>query len=86
MKRRNFKALVTNDNGLLHIDTKDTFAWNSAIKATEAIVRQHARDNQTIYTGGRPSVHELGTPERTYTRSWTAKDGTVVEALVWEVL
>lgn len=86
MKRRTYTALVTDHTGAHHIATKEAYAWNSGIKATEAIVREVARAAATIYTGSKPVVQggPVNTPGSTYTRSWTAKDGTVINALVWE--
>ena len=83
-KRRNFKAVVTTASGLDEIGTKETFAWNSAIRATEAITRQHARDTLRIFHGGKPVVMD-SPDDRIYRRYWTAGDGTQLMALVWEV-
>jgi hypothetical protein len=84
MKRRNFRAVVTDNSGNTFIGERDTFAWNSAIKATEAITREYARAHTTIYHGGRPVVME--DPERIYRREWTSSTGQTLRALVWEVV
>jgi hypothetical protein len=88
MKRRTYKALVTDHTGAHQIGTKDAYAWNSAIRATEAIVREWARAEQTIYTGAKPVVQggPVNTPGSIYTRTWTAPNGHTLNALVWEVI
>ena len=88
-KRRNFKAIVTDNTGNTIIGEKETFAWNSAIKATETIVREHARAGFTLYSGDKPVVMEAGVAgnhERIYRRNWTSGTGIVINALVWEVI
>lgn len=84
MKRRNFKAVVTDNSGNTFIGERQTFAWNSAIRATETILREHARDKMTVYHGGKPVVME--SPERIYRREWTNASGQTLRALVWEVV
>lgn len=88
MKRRTYKALVTDHTGAHEIGTKDTYAWNSAIKATEAIIRGYARYWGTLYTGSKPVVHggPVNTPGSTYTRTWTSPAGHKVTATVTEVI
>lgn len=89
MKRRNFKAVVTTDTGLDEIGSKTAFAWNSAIRATEAIVREHARNSFTIYSGDKPVVMEAGiagNDSKIYRRYWTNASGNRVTAMVWEVV
>jgi hypothetical protein len=89
VKRRNFKAVVVTETGLDEIGTKDTFAWNSAIKATETIMREHARDTMSIYHGDKPVVMEAGAAgndTKIYRRNWTNAAGNTLQALVWEVI
>ena len=85
MKRRSYKALVTDHTGLTEIEVRDTFAWNSAIKATESIVRDYARSKETTFTGDKPRVIEGQQIERMYSRHWESPSGERVQALVWEV-
>jgi hypothetical protein len=84
MKRRNFKAIVTDASGDTIIGETNTFAWNSAIRASEAIVRENARSQYSIYHGAKPVV--MDEPERIYRRYWTTSSGRQVTALVWEVV
>lgn len=52
------------------------YAMNSAIRASESLVRELAGDEGTVYHGGRP--------ERTgdvYKRLWTGENGRTVTAL-----
>lgn len=83
MKRRNFKAIVTTNDGNTIIGEKNVYAWNSAIKATETILREYARSKFTVFHGGKPVVMEE--PERIYRREWTNASGQTLRALVWEV-
>jgi hypothetical protein len=76
--------VVTTATGLDEIGAKETFAWNSAIKATEAITRQYARDADRVFHGSKPIVLEAP-DERIYRRYWTAASGEKLMALVWEV-
>lgn len=88
-KRRNFVATVVTDSGLDAIGEKTTFAWNSAIKATEAILREHARDNYTVYHGEQPIVMEAGAAgndTKIYRRKWSNAAGRTLTAMVWEVI
>jgi hypothetical protein len=92
MKRRNFKAIITDHTGLEFYGETSTFAWNSAIKASESLVRERARSEGVIYTGAKPRVIEsqynVDRMEggKIYTRTWTSPDGKIVDALVWEVV
>lgn len=70
MKR--VKHLATLVVGEDRVETRETFAWNSAIRATEDMMRELARSERDIYEGEAPVVTDKGTPERVYTRKWTA--------------
>ena len=91
-KRRAFRAIVTDHSGDRIIGEKDTFAWNSAIRATESIVREYARSKFCHFTGAQPVVGETvpvahdAQPERIYRRHWENSTGEQLAALVWEVL
>lgn len=81
MKR--VKHLATITIGEDRVETRDKYGWNSAILATEAMVRELARSEHDIYEGETPIVTDKGTPERVYTRTWTAhRAGWVVVATV----
>lgn len=88
MKRRTYKALVTDHTGAHQIDMRETHAWNSGIRATETIVREWARAENMLYTGSKPVVHggPVNTPGSTYTRTWTTPNGHTLNALVWEIV
>lgn len=89
MKRSNYKAIVTSNDGNTIIGDKQTYAWNSAIKATEAILREYARERFTVFNGDKPVVMEagvVGNDERIYRRTWTSSSGQTLQALVWEVI
>ena len=62
MKRREYLATV---NG----ETRVTYAWNSAIRATEAMVREMARSEGDPYAGDPPMVES---DPRVYRRTWQA--------------
>lgn len=64
VKRQHFRATVTDADGNM-IDKRHTYAWNSAIRASEAIVREYARLNELMYAGD-PCTRV----EDTYTREW----------------
>lgn len=86
VKRRTFRAYVRAADGAT-VGERDTFAWNSAVRATEAIVREWARDNYAPATGALPIVadaDEIG--PRLYRRAWTTATGRELTALVWEVV
>lgn len=85
MKRKTFRATVVTPDFSRIIGERDTFAWNSAIRATEDIVREFAREpGNGAHTGSRPEVlDEEGA--RVYGRTWTSPSGRELRALVWEV-
>lgn len=85
MKRKTFRAEVRDLGSWDLIGERDTFAWNSAIRATEAIVREFARrPGVGACVGSRPEVIE-DESDRIYGRTWTTPSGREVRALVWEV-
>jgi len=91
MQRRKFTATVVTESGLDEIGSKQTFAWNSAIKATEAIMREYARNEGCIYEADKPRVMEAGAASnntKIYRRQWTNTNagGKTFTAMVWEIL
>ena len=62
------------------------YAWNSAIRASEALVREHARAAGCMFEGD--AVRIITPPivktDRMYERVW-AGNGEKVAARVWEV-
>ena len=84
MKRTKVTAIVAADAGNTIVAERTTFAWSSAIRATEAIVREYARERTTIMSGSDPQV--MGTPARPgsiYRRRWTSTTGRELSALVY---
>ncbi len=75
MKRQKFTATVAGD-------TRTAYAWNSAIRLSEAMVREAARWQGAIYTGDAPAVS--GEP-RVYRRAWVRPDGHTITAEVQQV-
>jgi hypothetical protein len=76
-----YRAAIVGD-GLTDQQTTK-YAMNSAVRASEALVRALARSECTFYHGGRP--------ERTgdvYKRRWTGENGRTVVALAhpWSVV
>lgn len=73
MKRTPYRAGLIGD-GLTDEQTT-TYAMNSAIRTTEALVRDLARREFTIYHGAKPQrVGDV------YTRVWTSEAGRTVTA------
>lgn len=73
MKRTPYRAGLIGD-GLTDEQTT-TYAMNSAIRTTEALVRELARQQHTIYRGAKPQrVGDV------YTRVWTGDNGQTVTA------
>jgi hypothetical protein len=62
--------------------TRETQAWNSAIRATEAMVREIARAEGVIYHGSAPKVEQQ--PVRVYRREWWGPVGGSLSAEVRE--
>ena len=92
MTRRTFRAVVTDNSGNEIIGERTTFAWNSAIRATEAILREFGRERVGALHGGKPVVMDdipyagQQTGDRIYRRIWTTATGREYRALVWEVV
>lgn len=73
MKRTEYVAEAANQ-------VRITFAFNSGIRATEAMVREIARAEKQSYEGGKTSR-----VDNVYRRTWTGKrTGRVVEVSVRE--
>lgn len=84
MKRRKFVAIVTSDVGNTIIGERIAYAWNSAIRATEAIVREYARERTVILSGGNPqAMGKPGEPDSIYRRRWSDASGRELTALVY---
>lgn len=87
MKRRTYRAVVTTDAGNTIVGERETFAWNSAVRATEAILRDYGRESVGPLHGGRPQITgERNDPARIYRRTWTTATGRECSAMVWEVI
>lgn len=76
MKRQTFRAILTDADGRT-LDCATAYAWNSAIRAGEALVRSHARDLGRMHIGDAPSVLDIegdtakpGAPGAVYQRVW----------------
>lgn len=85
MKRRTFEATVKGPAGDV-IATATAYAWNSAIRASEALVRELARERSAAYMGNMPNVIGLELSERVYSRMWAGEDGRTVWAYVRELV
>jgi type II secretory pathway component PulC len=75
MKRTPYRAALT---GIATDKQATTYAMNSAIRATEALVRAIARDEGVAYHGGRPE--RIRGESDVYTRVWTGDNGRVITA------
>lgn len=82
MKLIEYTAVVY-DNNASEIGRTTTYAWNSAIKATESIMRQYARDHMTPATGAKPVVMDADAPVRIYRRVWVTTTGKEFKAMVY---
>lgn len=76
MKRQTFRAILTDADGRT-LDCATAYAWNSAIRAGEALVRSHARDLGRMHIGDAPSVLDgsgeavrPAAPGAVYRRAW----------------
>lgn len=84
MKRRTFTATMFRDGEL--VAEQQTFAWNSAVRASESLVGEYARELGTYFMGrdfaldGKP-----GAPGATYSRDWSGA-GQTVTVMVQEVI
>ena len=77
MKRRYFIAELV-DNGRT-IAMSEAYAMNSAIRASEALARDYARDHSMVLNGEQPTRYG-----QIYTRRWVGPD-VVLKAVVAEV-
>lgn len=76
MPRKTFTAALLDETGqVLAADTK--YAFNSTIKASEALVRAWAREREVYCHGGRPTRQG-----DIYTRQWIAESGEQLTAHV----
>lgn len=74
MKRTPHNITVTANGDTLFTET--AYAWNSAIRKSEALVREHAREIGHPFIGDRPVVN--GKPgQGTYERRWVSEDGSL---------
>ena len=80
MKRKTYEARLTYGNGVT-LSTRRTYAWNSGVRATEAMMREYARGAGLIFTGAAPDVLTT-TSYREYRREWTGQNGETFWALV----
>ena len=81
MKRRHFLAEIV-DAGGSRLDSLETYAMNSAIRASESLVRGIARGEGQTYSGEQP--RRAG---QVYTRQWVGdRTGRQVRAIVSELL
>ena len=85
MKRRTYLAHLIETSTDLEISSKETYAWNSGVRASEALVREYARKEGIILTGSEPWVDMPDSPYKTYTRTWTHPSGYSVTATVTEI-
>jgi hypothetical protein len=74
MKRKYYTATLASDDGAI-LATATKYAMNSAIRETEALLREIARGEGTYYHGGKPER-----VEQVYTRRWVSDAGRVLTA------
>jgi len=68
---------------------RTAYAWNSGIKAGEALVREYAIANGAVYIGEQPEVTggRPGTPGAVYSRAWKRQSsGTKVHVDMTELI
>ena len=82
MKRATVTATLKDDAGLT-LSEGTTSAWNSGVRATEAMLRQFGRENGFAFTGSNPEVDRSETG-RVYRREWTNTRGDTFWAIVRE--
>lgn len=80
MKRTPHTATITAADGTL-LAEREAYAWNSAIRASEQLMRELARERGSAYLGQSPRVEGIA-PERVYSRMWAGNDGGTVWAYV----
>ena len=79
-KRRTFSAVIVDAAGTT-VAEATAYAWNSAVRASEALVRELARARGATYSASLPEVE--GRPgDGTYRRKWAGEDGLTVWAVV----
>ena len=79
-KRKAYTATVVTAGGSM-VAEATTYAWNSAVRASEALVRELARSRGTTYTASLPTVE--GKPgDGIYRRMWAGDNGRTVWAVV----
>lgn len=82
MKRKTHRATVMDAAGDV-IAERDAYAWNSTIRASEALVRELACERGSLYLGQSPTV--AGEDDgRVYSRVWHGEDGRMVRVYVRE--
>lgn len=82
-KRRYFIAGLI--EGGKTIAMAETNAWNSAVRASEGLVRNYARDRGFVMVGDKPETYgPVAQPGSTYRRSWVG-EGARVRVEVAEV-
>lgn len=99
MKRRTFVARLEWAPGTPFAGTvvseRKAFAWNSAIRASEALAREAAHEHGTVLTGGmvavtrvREELHPSLDPTRVYRRAWVGEGdpGSAFVATVRELV
>ena len=91
MKRTAYRAVVTSPDGESVIGERVTYAWNSAIRASEAIVREFGRGQRYMLTAS--TAERLGECVHgkychcadMYRRTWTTPAGLEYIATVTQV-
>lgn len=74
MKRTTFQVTLFNADAV--IDSGVAFAFNSAIRKSEELVRRYARAHNTLMHGATPVTEGEKYNRTGYTREWS--DGTVI--------
>jgi len=82
VNRATVTATLKDSTGLT-LARQVTSAWNSGIRATEAMLRQLGRENGLAFTGSNPEVDRDETG-RVYRREWTTTRGDTFWAIVQE--
>lgn len=85
--RRTFRAELIRDGET--ITTALAYAWNSAVRRSEGLVRAHARTNGEPYAGDTPQVTggKPAAPGAEYVREWSGmRTGERVSVRVAELV
>lgn len=77
MKRTTYQVVLANAAGV-PMRHERTYAHNSGVRKSEALVREYARELGTSFHGDRPVRDESG-----YRREWDNGAGITVTALVY---